>query len=85
MRYRVTKRFKIETALAVISLLLGGLTLLWRDWIEFAFRVDPDRHSGSVEWFVVGALGFVCLAATLLAGADWKRLHGAGYAGAAGS
>jgi hypothetical protein len=34
------------------------LTLLWRDWIELVFRVDPDAGSGALEWaFAAVALG----------------------------
>jgi hypothetical protein len=32
------------------------LTFAWRDWIEAIFRVDPDRHSGALEWAIVAVL-----------------------------
>jgi hypothetical protein len=49
-------RFWIEAALAALSGVLCVLTLVWRDWIEAVFRVDPDRQSGALEWLVVAAL-----------------------------
>jgi hypothetical protein len=56
-----------ESALACLSALLALTTLLWRDWIEIVFHVDPDRGSGALEWAVVGAcvamsVAFIALA-----------------------
>jgi len=42
--------------LACLSGLLCVVTLMWRDWIEVVFRVDPDHHNGSLEWLIVLAL-----------------------------
>jgi hypothetical protein len=68
-------RFRIEVALAALSALLLVVTLIWRDWLEIVFGVDPDRGSGEVEWAIVGlgALGALIFAA--LARADWKLLR----------
>ena len=72
---RMKRRVRMETGLACLSLLVLLATLVWREWIEFAFRVDPDHGNGSVEWFVVG----LCAAATVVFGAharaDWKRIQ----------
>jgi hypothetical protein len=43
---------------------LLSLTIVWRDWIEILFGVDPDNHSGSLEWLI--ALG--CLALVIALG-----------------
>ncbi|MDH6521996.1 hypothetical protein M2163_001009 [Streptomyces sp. SAI-135] len=42
----------IEVVLAVVSGLLCLLTLFWPDWIDEVFRVDPDQHSGALEWAI---------------------------------
>jgi hypothetical protein len=72
---RMKRRFKVETGLACLSLLLLAATLVWREWIEFVFRVDPDHGNGLLEWVIVG----VCAAATVVfstrAHAQWKRIH----------
>ena len=47
-------RFWIECALACISGALLVLTVVWADWIELVFGVDPDSGSGQLEWATVG-------------------------------
>jgi hypothetical protein len=64
-------RFWIETGLAGVSGLLCLLTLAWKDWIEEIFKVDPDNHSGSVEWLLVAGL----CALALLFGGLARRSH----------
>jgi len=53
--YRVLL-FRIEVSLAVLTGLLGVLTVFWRDWIEALTGWSPDRHNGSVEFGLVAAL-----------------------------
>lgn len=66
--------FWMESALAGLSGFLCILTLVWRDWIEAILRVDPDRHSGALEWGIVAALLFATAAFSLLARRHWRRL-----------
>ena len=66
-------RFWIEAALAPASGLLASVTVLWRDWIEEIFHVDPDGGSGSLEWLIVAALVAVTLTFALAARAEWRR------------
>jgi hypothetical protein len=65
--------FWIEGLLAVVSGISTVLTLLWKDWIEILFRVDPDRGNGSVEWLIVVALLAATVALLVLARHEWRR------------
>jgi hypothetical protein len=58
-------RLWVEAGLGIVSVILLGLTLAAPDWIEAVFHVDPDQHSGSLEWAIDGLL----LAAAVAAGA----------------
>jgi hypothetical protein len=35
---------------------LGVATLVWNDWIELLFKVDPDAGDGSLEKAIVAVL-----------------------------
>jgi hypothetical protein len=70
MAREVRQRFWIELALAAISAILMCVTVVWHDWIEIVFRVDPDHGNGWFEWVIV-VVAFV-LAATLSIGARWE-------------
>ncbi len=69
----VRRRFWVELAVAVVSVFLVLLTLVWRDWIEEVFGVDPDHGNGSLEWLI--AVAFVAAAIVFCAGArrEWRR------------
>ena len=56
------RRVRTETGLAALSGLLALITVVWKDWIEIAFRVDPDGHDGSLEWALVAVLVLVAVA-----------------------
>jgi DMSO/TMAO reductase YedYZ heme-binding membrane subunit len=73
MRRRVRVWFWLEAALAGVSAFLLVLTLVWRDWIKGVFGVDPDRHSGSVEWLTAGGLLFLTIAFALIARGESRR------------
>jgi hypothetical protein len=72
-KHTVLAQLWAETVGAFSTGILLLLTLIWPDWIELAFGVDPDQHSGGLEI----ALVLVCAAATLLFGTlarrDWRR------------
>jgi hypothetical protein len=66
-------RFWFEMALGIVSAALLVVTLVWNDWIELVFKVDPDASSGALEWLIVGlsfALTVTCFA---LAQREWRR------------
>ena len=67
------RRFRIEVALSSISGFLVLLTLAWRDWVERVFGVDPDQHSGSLEWGIVIVLLAVTIAFAIHARSLWLR------------
>jgi hypothetical protein len=66
-------RFWVEVASALVTLFLAIITILWQDWIEIVFRVDPDQGNGSFERWIVGVAALLCLASLLLARREWKR------------
>lgn len=66
-------RFWIEAALATITAVLFLVTLVWREWIEAVFRVDPDGGDGSLEWAIVGALFAASVTLGVMARAEWRR------------
>ena len=75
MKRNVRIRFWAETALAGFSGVFFLLTLLWKDWIEIIFGVDPDHHSGSLEWLIVAVALVATIAFAVLARLDWRRLN----------
>lgn len=73
MADRLRRRFWVETVLAALSFVFMLLTLLWKDWIEIIFRVDPDNHSGSFEWGIVVASLAIAVIFAVLARLEWRR------------
>ncbi len=71
----IRQRFYFEVVLGAASGLLFLVTLIWKDWIEIVFRVDPDGGNGAVEY----AVCFVLLAAAAgswwLARTEWRRFR----------
>ncbi|MFD9127414.1 ABC transporter permease [Kitasatospora sp. NPDC059571] len=69
----VRPRFWVETALGGLSGLLFLLTLVWPQWIETLFGVDPDAGSGAAEWLVVALAAAVTATCLLGARIEWRR------------
>jgi hypothetical protein len=67
------KRFYIEAALAVATLVLTVVTLINQDWIEAVFGVDPDHGNGSLEWIMVAVLAVATVVFGLLAFSERRR------------
>jgi hypothetical protein len=70
---KVRTRFWLEAILAALSTGLFILTLLFRNWIEIVFGVDPDKSSGSLEWLIVAALLVTSIVFVAMARAEWRR------------
>ncbi len=68
-------KFWIESIAGSLAAALGLLTLVWRDWIEAIFGVDPDHHNGSLEWIIVSALLAVAAGCGALARAHRQRIR----------
>jgi hypothetical protein len=69
----VRTRFWIETTSSLAATTLLALTLIWRDWIEAIFGVDPDRGNGSLEWAIVAVSLVAAASSGRLAVAEWQR------------
>jgi hypothetical protein len=69
----IGRRFRVEAALAVLSGVLAAVTLVWSDWLELVFGVDPDHHNGSLEWMIVAIAAALSVALVALARRDWRR------------
>jgi hypothetical protein len=67
------RRFWAEAALATASAFSAVLTIMWRDWIETVFRIDPDQHSGALEVLVVLTFVAATIACIALARREWRR------------
>jgi hypothetical protein len=73
MTHYVRRRFWVELALAVASAALLVLTLVWNDWVELVFHVDPDAGSGALEWSIIIGLLCAALALAALVRVEWRR------------
>ena len=73
----IRRRFLIEAGLGTATFVLMVVTLVWHDWIEIVFGVDPDNHNGLFEWLVVAILALVTVTLAVLARIDFRRLRSA--------
>jgi hypothetical protein len=73
MKDRLRTRFWVETGFAALSLIFAVLTLIWKDWIEIVFRIDPDQHSGSLEWMIAFAALAIAIVIGVVARAEWRH------------
>jgi hypothetical protein len=71
MTHRPSLRWRIETALGVVSAALLALTLAIPNWIERFFGFEPDGGDGSAEWGLAISLAI----ATLMLFGDAYRLR----------
>lgn len=67
----VRGRFWVEAAVFVVDFAVLIITVVWRDWIEVVFGVDPDHGDGSLEWLI--AFGLLVVASSTFAVARHER------------
>jgi hypothetical protein len=74
---RLRSRFWVETGLAALSGILVVMTIIWNDWAELIFGIDPDEGNGSFEV----AVTLIAVALTILfafaARIEWRRAEAA--------
>ena len=73
MTHSVVRGFVVRLVLAVASAALLVVTLVWHDWVEVVFRVDPDRGNGWLEWLIVAAAIGLTLTFSVSARQEWRR------------
>jgi hypothetical protein len=67
------QRFWTEVALGIVSVGLLVVTLVWKDWLEIVFKIDPDAGSGALEWLIVGLSFALAVTFFALAQREWRR------------
>ena len=77
MRKALRGRFWLETGLAIMTGILFVITLVWHNWAEIIFNVDPDQGSGLLEWSVVGILLVATIVLIVLARFEWRKAQAA--------
>lgn len=66
-------RFWVFIGAGVTFTLLFAITLMWPNWLELVFHIEPDEGSGAVEWLIVGVSGATALLCFILTGREWHR------------
>lgn len=73
MKRQLPVRFWLEVGLASVTGILFLVTLIWKDWIEIVFGVEPDAGSGMLEWLIVGILLVATIALFSMARYEWRK------------
>ena len=73
MKPQLRPFFWIEALLALGNAVLLVMTLVWKDWIEIVFDVDPDAGSGALEWSIVAVTLLLTVTFVVLARSEWRR------------
>jgi hypothetical protein len=73
MKNALRRRFWLETGIAIVTGIAFVITLVWHDWIEIVFKVDPDSNNGTFEWLIVGVLLVVTITLFTLASFEWRK------------
>ena len=60
----------VEMLMGGLSALVFAATLVWPDWIERLFGIEPDGGDGSAEWGLGDRVCGGCIAALCRCGSD---------------
>ncbi len=66
-------RFWVELGLAVAAALLAVVTLIWHDWIEILFQVEPDGGISELEWALAAGLAVLAVGFAVAARLEFRR------------
>jgi hypothetical protein len=69
----VRKRFWIVASVGSIFVLLFVATLVWPNWLELVFQVDPDYGNGTIECIIVALSALAASTCFVLARMEWRR------------
>jgi len=75
MRRGSKARAWLATTFAIVGLGLCLLTLVWSEWIELLFGIDPDRGSGALELLIAGAFLVASVLLARRARLEWLVLR----------
>ncbi len=73
MKDALRRRFWLEAGVATLTGVMFVITLVWRNWVEIIFGVDPDQGNGLLEWSIVGALFLATVVLVVLARYEWRK------------
>ena len=73
MKQQLRPLLWIEAVLALGNIALLSMTVVWKDWIELVFKVDPDAGSGAVEWSIMVVTLLLTVVFLALARSEWHR------------
>jgi hypothetical protein len=71
MEQRAVRRWAL-TALVIAAVILDIAIVVWPNWAEALFGIDPDAGSGSFEASVAVALTLLTVISAFAAGWDWR-------------
>jgi hypothetical protein len=63
----------VEAGLGLASTVFALLTLAGTNWIEILLRIDPDHHSGSLEWIIVAVAVAITVITFAAARIEWRK------------
>jgi hypothetical protein len=66
-------RFWCQIGLGALSGVLAIVSLVWPQWIELIFGIDPDGGSGEAEWLITTLCALAAIISFTRAGIDWRR------------